>query len=148
MSYFGKIAKNESWTRISQNTKPIRELDHIYSIFCVWTNSGTTFISNHALSSVTFVQGLFMFNSLPMDVLGKMGNQYDFSCGMKCCLIWDGYGRWANETWKPFLKGNLRTIYMCMHLKVLPCVCCSLCSYRVCTVWAKVLVLQHDWYIG
>ena len=57
-----------------------------------------------------FIQGLFLFNSLPTDLLLKLGKKYDFSCGMKCQLIWDGYGRWAQETWKPYLKGNVHTI--------------------------------------
>ncbi|CAB3980120.1 Hypothetical predicted protein, partial [Paramuricea clavata] len=49
-------------------------------------------------------QGLFLFNSLPRDILAKLGKKYDFSCGMKCNFIWDGYGRWTDETWKPYLK--------------------------------------------
>ena len=29
------------------------------------------------------------------------------SCGMRCRLLWDGFGRWRNGTWKPHLQGGV-----------------------------------------
>ncbi|XP_028409585.1 uncharacterized protein LOC114532311 isoform X2 [Dendronephthya gigantea] len=51
-------------------------------------------------------RGLFVFNSLPRDILLQLGKKFDLSCGMKCQMIWDGYGRWADEKWKPYLKAR------------------------------------------
>ena len=32
-----------------------------------------------------------------------LGNHH--SCGEDCKFLWDGFGRWANGTWKPHVKG-------------------------------------------
>jgi hypothetical protein len=49
---------------------------------------------------------LFNTNAIPRDVLLNLANKYDISCGMKCRQIWDGYGRWEGDSWKPYLKGT------------------------------------------
>ena len=45
-------------------------------------------------------------SSVPREVLLKMAKKYDLRCGMKCKMVWDGYGRWVGEKWKPYLKGT------------------------------------------
>ena len=38
-------------------------------------------------------------------MLKKYGN-LNVPCGIKCLHVWDGNGRWVNETWMPFLTGR------------------------------------------
>lgn len=47
-------------------------------------------------------KGLNMFYSLS----NKSFLNRELSCGMKCNMIWDGYGRWNGRTWKPYLKAK------------------------------------------
>ena len=58
-------------------------------------------------------QGFFPFNT--STVLLQLMKKYDLSCGMKCRLVWDGYGRWEGYKWKPYLKGNLFFIYQVLN---------------------------------
>ena len=38
----------------------------------------------------------------------KKLNRWKDSCGgeYKCDLLWQGFGRWVNNTWKPFIEGK------------------------------------------
>ena len=36
-------------------------------------------------------------------LLGKLGLQNN-SCSKKCSFLWDGFGRWVNNQWKPYIE--------------------------------------------
>ncbi|XP_068682072.1 uncharacterized protein [Montipora foliosa] len=42
-------------------------------------------------------------------VIKKFGS-VNLPCGIKCSSLWDGNGRWVNETWRPYLKEEPQAI--------------------------------------
>ena len=36
-------------------------------------------------------------------------SQYDPMCQSKCAYMWDGYGRWDNDVWFPYLTGQYKS---------------------------------------
>ena len=46
----------------------------------------------------------------PTEVINKFG-YLNVPCGIRCSEIWDGNGRWVNETWKPYLTGELLILF-------------------------------------
>lgn len=52
---------------------------------------------------------MFLYRST--EVINKFGS-LNIPCGIRCSQLWDGNGRWVNETWKPYLSGELLVLLM------------------------------------
>lgn len=55
------------------------------------------------MSSVFFIRGRVSFASIANEYLRGDSN---IDCDVKCNLMWDGYGRWVQNTWKSHAKGT------------------------------------------
>ncbi|EDO48635.1 predicted protein [Nematostella vectensis] len=47
-------------------------------------------------------EGAHLLNALP-ELHPEIATGYDVTCGTNCLWAWDGYGRWIDEVWKPYL---------------------------------------------
>ena len=59
---------------------------------------------------VHFVAGLFLFNSF-REAYDYLVPHFDLSCGVECKFMWDGYGRWVDGSWQPYVTGELHAFF-------------------------------------
>ena len=52
--------------------------------------------------NLLFTRGRVSFASISDEYLRGISNT---DCDVKCNFMWDGYGRWVQNKWKPYFKG-------------------------------------------
>lgn len=78
-----------------------------------------TFFKNY-ISNVMFYILLFVFRiitiSFSNSILPESLHENLGSCSSTCNHLWDGFGQWKNNQWKPYLQGQYAT-YCIFHIQ-------------------------------